>query len=187
MSRGFFILFVAIIVAGSAVPAACAAGQESPFQVDAFRTVVQVQTDDAVLGRITYVDPGGSAYICREVHIITPVVGETLLHGDIISLPRGQSIQLQMVDRSEETVLDGGVDGVTVFIEKCSGTGGGGYLSGVVERFLPESVKPSWRYISAILDDLLAGIGSYLDNGGSGIPGSDTNMEEIRTGIEVFR
>ncbi len=187
MSRGLIILFVAFIVMSIATPVACAAGQENPFQVDAFRTVVQVQTDDAVLGWITYVDPGGSACICREVHIITPVVGEVLLHGDIISLPRGQSMRLQMVDRSEETVLDGGVDGETVFIERYSGTGEGGYLSGVVERFLPDSVKPSWRYISAILDDLLAGIGSYLDSGGSGIPGSDTNMEEIRTGIEVFR
>ncbi|NLA38951.1 MAG: hypothetical protein GX882_06160, partial [Methanomicrobiales archaeon] len=65
--------------------------------------------------------------------------------------------------------------------------GEGGYLGGVVERFLPDSVKPSWRFISGLIDDLLASVSNYLDSGGSGIPGSDTNMEEIRTGIEVFR
>ncbi len=187
MSRGFIILFAAIIAAGIAAPAACAAGQENPFQVDDFRTVVQVQTEDAVLGRITYVDPGSPICVCRGARMSTPAVGETLLHGDMISIPRGHSVRLQLVDRPDETLLEGGVDGVTVFIEKYSGAGEGGYLGGVVERFLPDSVKPSWRFISGLIDDLLASVSNYLDSGGSGIPGSDTNMEEIRTGIEVFR
>jgi hypothetical protein len=180
MRKRLLFLIVVVIVAGIAVPAACAAGQDNPYQVDAFRTVLQVQTDDATLGRITYVDSGGAVYIYREAYVIPAAVGETLLHGDMVSVQSGQSTRLQLVDRPDETVLDGGTDGTVVFVEKYSGTGEGGSLSQVVERYLPESVKPSWRFISGLVDDVLASVNGYLTGNGS-------NTEEFTAAVEVFR
>lgn len=178
MSRCLLFLIVVVIVAGIAVPAACAAGQENPFQVDDFRTVLQVQTDDLTLGRITCVDAGGSTYICREARIIPATVGETLLDGDMISVQPGSSVRLTLVDRPGETVLDGGTEATVIFVEKF--TGDDGSLSRVVERYLPESVIPSWRLISSLLDDVLAGVNDYLVSNGSA-------TEEITTAIGVFR
>ncbi|MDV2481875.1 hypothetical protein F8E02_07605 [Methanoculleus sp. Wushi-C6] len=178
MSRYILFLVAAVIAAGIAVPAACAAGQENPFRVDDYRTVLQVQTGDATLGRITSFDTGGSVYVCREARIIPAAVGETLLHGDMISVQPGSFVRLTLVDRPGETLLEGGTDGLAVFVERY--TGDDGSLSRVVERYLPESVIPSWRLISGLLDDVLAGVNDYLVSNGSA-------TEEITTAIEVFR
>ena len=180
MNRSLLFLVVAVMGMGMAVSAACATGEEISFPVDAFRTVLQVQTDDLTLGRITHIESGESAYICRDARIIPAAAGEALLHGDMISVQPGQSVRLRLVDRPDETVLDGGTDGTIVFVEKYSGTGEDGSLSRVVERYLPESVKPSWRYLSGILDGVLAGVHNYIASNSS-------YPEEARTAIEVFR
>lgn len=180
MTRSLLFLIAAVVMTGIAVPAVCAAGQDNPFQVDAFRTVLQVQTDDVTLGQITYVDSGGSSFICREAHVIPATVGETLLHGDMVSVQPGDVARLKLVDRPDETVLDGGTSGTVVFVETYSGIGEDGSLSHVVERYLPESVKPSWRFVSGLLDDVLASVNDYLISEGS-------STEEITTAIGVFR
>ena len=104
------LLVIAVVLMGMAVPAVCA-GETTSFSVDAYRTVLQVQTDDITLGRIAQTASGNSAYICRDARMIPATVGETLLHGDMISVQSGQSVRLRLVDRPDEVVLDGGAGG----------------------------------------------------------------------------
>jgi len=59
-------------------------------------------------------------------------------------------------------------------------TGGDGFLSGVVERYLPESAKPSWRITSNLVDDILATVDRCLT-------GKDSDAEGFKKAIGVFR
>lgn len=154
MNRGFWLFIAAVMIAGIAVPAACAAGQDVPYRVDASRTVLQVQTDDAILGRITYVDAGG-AYITRQMNVIPATVGETLLPGDMVSVQPEKFATLKLVDRADETMLGGGTDGTVVVVERYSGIAEDGSSGQVVEDSLPEPVQSTLSSIGSFFGDLL--------------------------------
>ncbi|MDN7023823.1 hypothetical protein FGU65_02750 [Methanoculleus sp. FWC-SCC1] len=158
MSRYLCLLIAVVIVSGVAVPAACAAEQDVSYRVDASRTVLQVQSDGAVLGRVTYVEAGGAAYITRDMRVIPATVGETLLDGDLVSVQPGKFANLKLVDRLDETLLSGGTDGTVVVIEHYSGTADAEECSTVLEDALPDSVKSSWFSIGDIFGDILTTI-----------------------------
>ena len=158
MNRAFWILIAAVLTAGIALPAVSAAGQDVSYRVDASRTVLQVQTDDAVLGRITYVDTGGAVYITRQMHVIPATVGETLLDGDMVSVQPGKFANLKLADRPDETMLGGGTDGTVVVIERYSGIAEGGFAGQVAEDLLPEPVISTLSSIGSFFEDILTSV-----------------------------
>jgi hypothetical protein len=157
MNRGFWLFIAAVMMAGIAVPAACAAEQDVPYRIDASRTVLQVQTDDAILGRITYVDAGG-AYITRQMNVIPATVGETLLPGDMVSVQPGKFANLKLVDQPDETMLGGGTDGTVVVIERYYGIAEDGSSGQVAEDLLPEPVMATLSSIGSVVEDILTSV-----------------------------
>jgi hypothetical protein len=162
MNRAFWILIAVVLTAGITLPAVSAAGQDVSYRVDASRTVLQVQTDDAVLGRITYVDAGGAVYITRQMHVIPATVGETLLDGDMVSVQPGKFANLKLVDRPDETALGGGTDGTVVVIERYSGSAEEGFPGQVLEETLPDPVRSTISSITGFFDGLLTGVRELL-------------------------
>ena len=91
------------------------------------QTTIQVYTDEDILGRIVSItaDNEIGAYaitITRGMSVSPARVGDTLKHKDIITLQRGSYADIQLVDRSEKTMLGGSTGGTAVLIEKAGGS-----------------------------------------------------------------
>lgn len=92
-------------------------------------TTLQVYTDETVLGRIVSITPASdvgaySITITRGTSVQPAGVGDTLRHKDIITLQRGSFADIQLVDRSDTTMLGGGTGGTAVLIERAGGGSG---------------------------------------------------------------
>lgn len=92
-------------------------------------TALQVYTDEEVLGRIVSITPASdvgaySITITRGTSVQPAGVGDTLRHKDIITLQRGSFADIQLVDRSDATMLGGGTGGTAVLIERAGGGSG---------------------------------------------------------------
>ena len=92
-------------------------------------TTLQVYTSEEVLGRIVSITPASdigaySITITRGTSVQPAGVGDTLRHKDIITLQRGSFADIQLVDRSDKTMLGGGTGGTAVLIERAGGGSG---------------------------------------------------------------
>lgn len=92
-------------------------------------TTLQVYTSEEVLGRIVSItsDSEIGAYsvtITRGTSVQPAGVGDTLRHKDIITLQRGSFADIQLVDRSDKTMLGGGTGGTAVLLERAGGGSG---------------------------------------------------------------
>ena len=92
-------------------------------------TTLQVYTSEEVLGRIVSITPASdvgaySITITRGTSVQPAGVGDTLRHKDIITLQRGSFADIQLVDRSDATMLGGGTGGTAVLIERAGGGSG---------------------------------------------------------------
>ncbi|SCL74582.1 hypothetical protein L21_0462 [Methanoculleus chikugoensis] len=92
-------------------------------------TTLQVYTSEEVLGRIVSITPASdigaySITITRGTSVQPAGVGDTLRHKDIITLQRGSFADIQLVDRSDKTMLGGGTRGTAVLIERAGGGSG---------------------------------------------------------------
>jgi hypothetical protein len=110
----YFVLVMFALIALSVSPAAGQAAQN---------TFLTVQTDEAVLGRVVSISeiPEIAQYsvtITRGMSVQPAKVGDTLLHGDIITLQRGAFANIQLVDRADVTLLGGGTDGLAARITR---------------------------------------------------------------------
>jgi len=90
----------------------------------ASHTTLQVYTDETVIGRIVSITPASDigAYaitITRGTSVQPAVVGDTLRHKDIITIQRGSFADIQLVDRSDKTMLGGGTGGTAILLERA--------------------------------------------------------------------
>jgi hypothetical protein len=96
----------------------------------ASHTTLQVYTDETVLGRVVSITPASDigAYaitITRGTSVQPAMVGDTLRHKDIITIQRGSFADIQLVDRSDKTMLGGGTGGTAILLERAGGSFGG--------------------------------------------------------------
>lgn len=87
-------------------------------------TTLQVYTDETVLGRIASITPASDigAYaitITRGTSVQPAMVGDTLRDKDIITIQRGSFADIQLVDRSDKTMLGGGTGGTAILLERA--------------------------------------------------------------------
>lgn len=87
-------------------------------------TTLQVYTNEEVLGRIVSITPASdvgaySITITRGTSVQPAGVGDTLRHKDIITLQRDSFADIQLVDRSDKTMLGGGTGGTAVLVERA--------------------------------------------------------------------
>lgn len=90
----------------------------------ASHTTLQVYTDETVLGRVVSITPASDigAYaitITRGTSVQPAMVGDTLRHKDIITIQRGSFADIQLVDRSDKTMLGGGTGGTAILLERA--------------------------------------------------------------------
>jgi len=90
----------------------------------ASHTTLQVYTDETVLGRVVSITPASDigAYaitITRGTSVQPAMVGDTLRHKDIITIQRGSFVDIQLVDRSDKTMLGGGTGGTAILLERA--------------------------------------------------------------------
>jgi hypothetical protein len=109
---------ILLILLGLLLICAPAAAQASSH------TTIQVYTDETVLGRIVSITPASDigAYaitITRGTSVQPAMVGDTLRHKDIITIQRGSFADIQLVDRSDKTMLGGGTGGTAILLERA--------------------------------------------------------------------
>ncbi|MDD3977161.1 MAG: hypothetical protein PHI15_03275 [Methanomicrobium sp.] len=102
------------------------------------QTTIQVYTDEDILGRITSITANNdigvySVTITRGMSVSPAQVGDTLKHKDVITLQKGSFADIQLVDRSEKTMLGGGTGGTAILIEKAGGSSAKGATPEVTE------------------------------------------------------
>lgn len=95
----------------------------------ASHTTIQVYTDEMVLGRVTSITPASDigAYaitITRGTSAQPAMVGDTLRHKDVITIQRGSFAEIQLVDRSDPTMLGGGSGGTAILLERAGSHAG---------------------------------------------------------------
>lgn len=100
------------------IPAVTAQGAQNVY--------LTVKTDDVTLGRIVSVvtvpEIGEySVVITRNMQARPAKAGDTILDKDVLTLQRGAYTNIQLVDRSEVTMLGGGTDGLAARISRVGG------------------------------------------------------------------
>ncbi|PKG33953.1 hypothetical protein [Methanoregula sp.] len=110
--RAGFVLFMVLLVF---VPVVTAQGAQNVY--------LTVQTDEVTLGRIVSVvmvpEIGEySVVITRNMEARPAKAGDTILDKDIVTLQRGAFANIQLVDRSDVTMLGGGTDGLAARISR---------------------------------------------------------------------
>ncbi|MCM2464764.1 hypothetical protein [Methanoculleus oceani] len=120
LSKHYRLLVIIGLLSICVLPAAGQAGSH---------TTLQVYTDEEVLGRIVSITPASdvgaySITITRGTSVQPAGVGDTLRHKDIITLQRGSFADIQLVDRSDATMLGGGTGGTAVLLERAGGGSG---------------------------------------------------------------
>lgn len=104
-------------------------------------TTLQVYTDETVLGSVISITPASdigvyAVTITRGTSIQPAVVGDTLRHKDIITIQRGSFADIQLVDRSDKTMLGGGTGGTAILLERA------GALPGQMPAATPAITPP---------------------------------------------